>query len=627
MVLLQVKDLSKSYGVDHIFDQVAFQIASGEKVGLVGVNGAGKTTLFKCLTGVLLPDAGQISISDKVTVGYLEQLPEYPVGTELFTVVVESCTDILSLRERLQALEARMAVVSEGELTKVMEQYSVLTEEYERAGGYGLENKVRRIIKGLGFADEDLQRDVHVFSGGEKTRVSLAKLLVQEPDLLLLDEPTNHLDVEATEWLEEFLRGYPGAVLVISHDRFFLDQVATRILELEHGRLCSYSGNYSTYLERKAERVLAQTRAYEKQQAEIARTQAYIDKYRAGIKARQARGRQSQLSRLERLEQVQGAQTIRLQASSVGGSGDMVLQVKDLGKSYDDKPIFHGVNFALRRGDKVGLIGSNGAGKSTVLKIITGQLLAQGEVILGSRVQVAYYDQEHQNLEARHRVIDELIYHLGCTETVARNHLATVLFQGDDVYRLVGELSGGERARLAFLKLVLQGANLLILDEPTNHLDIYSREIIEAFITEYSGTVLFVSHDRYFIDQIADRVVELEGGQATEYWGNYTYFKQKKTALLKEREEALANQSIASKATVKHENREQPRRRPNTQKIAQVEELIAQLEEQKTTLGQLLASPELYQDEARAKATVQEFKEIELQLEQAYAQWEQLAEE
>lgn len=626
-MLLQVKDLSKSYGVDHIFDQVAFQIASGEKVGLVGVNGAGKTTLFKCLTGALLPDAGQITISDRVTVGYLEQLPEYPVGTGLFAVVVESCTDILSLRDRLQGLEARMAVVTEGELAKVMEQYSVLTEEYERAGGYGLENKVRRIIKGLGFADEDLHRDVHVFSGGEKTRVSLAKLLVQEPDLLLLDEPTNHLDVEATEWLEEFLRGYPGAVLVISHDRFFLDQVAMRILDLEHGCLVSYAGNYTRYLDRKAERIQAQTRAYEKQQAEIARTQAYIERYRAGIKARQARGRQSQLERLERLDQAQSNQVMRLQAGAIGGSGEVVLRVNGLAKSFEAKAIFRDVNFTLRRGDKVGLIGSNGAGKSTILKIIIGQLAAEGEVVLGSRVQVAYYDQEHQNLEARSRVIDELIYDLGLTEAVARNHLATVLFQGDDVYRIVGELSGGERARLAFLKLVLQGANLLILDEPTNHLDIYSREIIETFITEYSGTVLFVSHDRYFIDQIADRVVELDGGQATEYWGNYTYFKQKKTAFLKEREEALAKQKANAKPIVKSDNRDQPRRNPNTKKIAQAEELIAELEAQKEGLGQLLASPELYQDENRAKATVREFKDLEVRLEAAYAQWEQLVED
>lgn len=626
MVLLQVKDLSKAYGVDHILQQVSFQIASGEKVGLVGVNGAGKTTLFKCLTGVVLPDEGQITVGDKVSMGYLEQLADYPEGTKLFSVVVDSCIDILTMRDKLQELEEKMALVSGRELEKVMEQYSTLTEEYERAGGYGLENKVRRIIKGLGFADEDLNRDVHVFSGGEKTRVSLAKLLVQEPDLLLLDEPTNHLDVEATEWLEDFLKGYPGAVLVISHDRFFLDQVASRILELEHRRLFSYNGNYTRYLDLKAERVLAQTRAYEKQQAEVARTEAYIERYRAGIKARQARGRQSQLERLERVEQVKTNQVMRIQAGAVGGTGEMVLQVRDLAKTYEDKIIFNQVSFTLRRGDKVGLIGSNGAGKTTVLKIIIGQLEAQGVVTLGSRVQVAYYDQAHQNLDVRRRVIDELIFDLGLTEGVARNHLATVLFQGDEVYRLVGELSGGERARLAFLKLVLEGANLLVLDEPTNHLDIFSREIIETFLTEYPGTVLFVSHDRYFIDQIADRVIELAAGQATEYWGNYTYYKQKKAAWLKEQEEALALQAVKLTQQVKGKDQRDKPRTPNAKRVAEAEALIARLEEEKDTLGQLLASPELYQDEERAKLAVQQFKDLEVQLEDAYLKWEQLVE-
>lgn len=620
LLLLQVKDLSKSFGIDQVFSNVSLQIHSGEKVGMVGPNGAGKTTLLRCITKEETPDQGEISFKDKLSTGYLQQLPEYPGGVTLFDAVIESFADLLALRARLRSLEKAMGRAGEAELTAIMEKYSAVTEEYERAGGFACEATVRKITAGLGFTEAELGREVNSFSGGEKTRAGLARLLTREPELLLLDEPTNHLDLQAVEWLEGYLKGYSGAVLLISHDRYFLDQVTTKTLELAHGRLSSYAGNYSRYLSIKEQQVFAETRAYEKQQQEIKATEEYIAKYHAGIKSKQARGRQSQLNRLERLNAPQHQETIHIRKGDMAASGNVVLTVEDLDFAFNEAQLLSQVNLQINKGEKVALIGPNGAGKSTFLKILLGEYKAQnGSIRLGSRIRVAYYDQEHSGLDVRNRVIDELVHNLDLTENEARNYLGAFLFHGDDVFKSVGDLSGGEKGRLSFLKLLLSDANFLILDEPTNHLDMPSKEIIEGYLQEFAGTTLIVSHDRYFLDKTVNRTLELAGGKITSFAGNYTYYRERKAQL----QEAQQRKVQEKPAVVKETPRINKSR--TRQQITQLEADIEQMEERTRELSELLAAPETYQ-KAEASDLVAEYRSLEEKIAAAYAEWESLNE-
>lgn len=632
MIILQAKEVQKSFGAETIIENVNFVLQEGEKVGLVGPNGAGKTTLFRCLIGEDSFDGGEISRSDKVSLGYMEQIPDYPEGTTLFEAALDSCHEVLALRVDLRQVEEAMAQASELELEKILSKYSVLTEEYERAGGYSLENKIRRVSKGLGFGDEDLKREVNHFSGGEKTRVSLIKLLLREPQLLLLDEPTNHLDMEAMEWLEDFLKGYSGAVLVISHDRYFLDQVASRIIELENGKTQSFNGNYSRYLILKEELLLTQTRAYNKQQDEIQKTEEYIERFRAGIKSKQARGRQSKLNRVERLGApgINGKIKFNAEALKVGTSGDLVLEATQIAKAFGNKKLLKDVDFRIYQGEKIALIGGNGTGKSTLLKIILDKVKAdQGSVRLGSRVKVSYYDQEHYDLMPDNRLIDELMFNFALNEAEARNHLATMLFREDDVFKRIKDLSGGEKGRLAFLKILMTGANFLILDEPTNHLDIDSKQVIEEFMAQYTGTVFFISHDRYFIDLIAEKVLELENTQIKEYLGNYTDCKEKKAYLLKlaeEKERELCKDSPKHKkqGQTSDDKAEKQRIKKLERRLAETEEQISTLEEELNLLGEILADTETYQDQEKAKTLVAKYKTLEEEIALAYEQWENL---
>ncbi|MBP3584251.1 MAG: ABC-F family ATP-binding cassette domain-containing protein, partial [Peptococcaceae bacterium] len=470
MIILQGKNLSKSYITNLIFDHVDFHIQEGEKVGLVGPNGTGKSTLFRCITNEESFDSGTLSMSARHTMGYMEQMPEFAPGFTLLDAVLEMFQDIFAMRDQLRHLEHEMGMQDGEALETLLDEYSRLTHSYEDLGGFSCESRAKGIIKGLGFDEDDFNREIACFSGGEKTRASLARLLVREPDLLLLDEPTNHLDLDALDWLENFLRNYRGAVLVISHDRYFLDQVTTRTLELNHHTLKSYNGNYSRYTELKAEQEMAQMRAYEKQQAEIARTEEYIRKYKAGIKSKQARGREKQLSRVERLEAVGHNKSMLLNMHEVSGSGEVVLEIRDLAMQYPDKVLFSDFTDTIYKGEKIGLIGGNGVGKSTILKIIMGQIEAtSGTVKTGSRVKVAYYDQEHRQLNPKNKIIDEIVYQYDVTLNEARDLLAQVLFFGEDVEKRIGDLSGGEKARVALLKIILDEPNLLIMDEPTNH--------------------------------------------------------------------------------------------------------------------------------------------------------------
>ncbi|MBQ2837579.1 MAG: ATP-binding cassette domain-containing protein [Peptococcaceae bacterium] len=629
MIILQGKNLSKSYITNLIFDHVDFHIQEGEKVGLVGPNGTGKSTLFRCITNEESFDSGTLSMSARHTMGYMEQMPEFAPGFTLLDAVLEMFQDIFAMRDQLRHLEHEMGMQDGEALETLLDEYSRLTHNYEDLGGFSCESRAKGIIKGLGFDDEDFNREIACFSGGEKTRASLARLLVREPDLLLLDEPTNHLDLDALDWLENFLRNYRGAVLVISHDRYFLDQVTTRTLELNHHTLKSYNGNYSRYTELKAEQEMAQMRAYEKQQAEIARTEEYIRKYKAGIKSKQARGREKQLSRVERLEAVGHNKSMLLNMHEVSGSGEVVLEIRDLAMQYPDKVLFSDFTDTIYKGEKIGLIGGNGVGKSTILKIIMGQIEAtSGTVKTGSRVKVAYYDQEHRQLNPKNKIIDEIVYQYDVTLNEARDLLAQVLFFGEDVEKRIGDLSGGEKARVALLKIILDEPNLLIMDEPTNHLDISAKEIVEEFLLAFPGTVFMVSHDRYLLDSVCTRTIVLENRKLMSYLGNYSYYRQKAAELeraAREKQEELEAE-LARKTANKPAAQDKPK--INKQKTRkEIEALEAQIQESEMRseeLSALLADGATYQDEEKSKLLVSEYKALEESIPLLYEKWEEL---
>lgn len=626
MIILQGKGLSKYYVTDLIFQNVDFYIQENEKVALVGPNGAGKSTLFRCIVGEENFDSGQLMLSQKHTMGYLEQMPQFGEEVTLLDAVLEMFSDIFVLRDELRAMEMAMSEAQDEKLEKLLEDYAALTHKYEDLGGFSAESKAKGIIKGLGFNDADFSRKVYNFSGGEKTRVTLARLLVREPDLLLLDEPTNHLDLDALEWLENFLRNYKGAVFIISHDRYFLDQVVTKVFEINHHTMHSYNGNYTRYTVLKAEVELAQMRAYNKQQAEIARTEEYIRRYKAGIKSKQARGRQKKLERVERLDNVAFNKTMNLSLNDAAQSGDIVLKVQNLGMRYGERELFRDLNFTIYQHEKVGLIGANGTGKSTILKIILGQISPlAGSAEMGARVKVAYYDQEHRGLNLKNTVLDEIFRNYDVNLNEARDLLARVLFTGEDVYKIVGDLSGGERARIALLKIILDEPNFIIMDEPTNHLDIDSKNIVENLLDDFNGTVLVVSHDRYLLDKVCERILELENGAINDYLGNYSYYREKKAELERIRLEKEAEAAAKVKKKAAEKTAPKINKAKIKAEIAAIEEEIAQKEERLAVLSEELGQSGSYQDEESGKALVNEYHTLEAEIPLLYEKWEDLS--
>ena len=626
MIILQGKGLSKYYVTDLIFQNVDFYIQENEKVALVGPNGAGKSTLFRCIVGEENFDSGQLMLSQKHTMGYLEQMPQFGEEVTLLDAVLEMFSDIFVLRDELRAMEMAMSEAQDEKLEKLLEDYAALTHKYEDLGGFSAESKAKGIIKGLGFNDADFSRKVYNFSGGEKTRVTLARLLVREPDLLLLDEPTNHLDLDALEWLENFLRNYKGAVFIISHYRYFLDQVVTNVFEINHHTMHSYNGNYTRYTVLKAEVELAQMRAYNKQQAEIARTEEYIRRYKAGIKSKQARGRQKKLERVERLDNVAFNKTMNLSLNDAAQSGDIVLKVQNLGMRYGERELFRDLNFTIYQHEKVGLIGANGTGKSTILKIILGQISPlAGSAEMGARVKVAYYDQEHRGLNLKNTVLDEIFRNYDVNLNEARDLLARVLFTGEDVYKIVGDLSGGERARIALLKIILDEPNFIIMDEPTNHLDIDSKNIVENLLDDFNGTVLVVSHDRYLLDKVCERILELENGAINDYLGNYSYYREKKAELERIRLEKEAEAAAKVKKKAAEKTAPKINKAKIKAEIAAIEEEIAQKEERLAVLSEELGQSGSYQDEESGKALVNEYHTLETEITLLYEKWEDLS--
>lgn len=635
MERIRMIGLGKSFGVRQVFSNVSFEIKEGDRIALVGPNGAGKSTLLKCILGIEELDEGQVVMSPVASIGYLQQ--DVNLGDASLAEEIETAwEDVHALENKLQELTTYLESheASESDLQRL----DYLQNRLEWLGGYDYEQKTKRIVYGLGFTDEDLYKPANAFSGGQKTRINLAKALVRSPDFLFLDEPTNHLDMEMLEWLEGYLSSYRGGILIVSHDRYFMDRIVTGVVELDHHKATTYRGNYSRYVAQREERLKADTIAYEKQQEYIKKTEEYIDKYRAGIKSKMARGRQSQLNRLERLEAPETSHSLDFKFPPAAMSADKVLVLDHVSIGYKkDDPIIDDVSVVVRRGESVALIGPNGAGKSTMVKAIVGELFpTEGHIDIGNRVQVGYFSQEHEELHDRWQVVDEIINNYNFTEEKARNVLGSFLFKGDDVFKLVGDLSGGERARLALLKLFLQGDNFLILDEPTNHLDVPTREIVERALQQFGGTCFIISHDRYFLDQVSTRTLVLENKGLTEYLGNYSYYKEKlkeqqDIAALTEVVEEVAKEDVKSEAkTISPSPSDEPKKKTNTymveKQLAEVEEEIARLEATMKMYEVQLANPVVQQDLAEMENISKQLSDTESNLQKLYEKWEHFSE-
>lgn len=633
MERIRMIGLGKSFGVRQVFSNVSFEIKEGDRVALVGPNGAGKSTLLKCILGIEELDEGQVVMSPVASIGYLQQ--DVNLGDASLAEEIETAwEDVHALENKLQELTTYLETheASESDLQRL----DYLQNRLEWLGGYDYEQKTKRIVYGLGFTDEDLYKPANAFSGGQKTRINLAKALVRSPDFLFLDEPTNHLDMEMLEWLEGYLSSYRGGILIVSHDRYFMDRIVTGVVELDHHKATTYRGNYSRYVLQRDERLKADSIVYEKQQEYIKKTEEYIDKYRAGIKSKMARGRQSQLNRLERLEAPIISHSLDFKFPPAAMSADKVLVLDHVSIGYDtNKPIIDDISLVVRRGESVALIGPNGVGKSTMVKSIVGELVPlNGHIDIGNCVQVGYFSQEHEELHDQWQVVDEIINNYNFTEEKARNVLGSFLFKGDDVFKLVGDLSGGERARLALLKLFLQGDNFLILDEPTNHLDVPTREIVERALQQFGGTCFIISHDRYFLDQVSTRTLVLEDKGVTEYLGNYSYYKEK----LKEQNDIAALiepiEAISKDKSNIHtkdvSSRDEAKPKTNTyiieKQLVEIEEEIARLEATLKMYEVQLANPVVQQDLDEMANISKQLSDTDNSLQALYEKWEQYSE-
>ena len=624
MAVLKISGLSKSFGIKTVFENVSFEVRSGERIGLVGANGAGKTTLLKCIMGAEEADKGSVKASDGAIIGYLRQDFNYTSHT-IREEMEDAWKDVLYYKDRMETLARELESSKSDE--KLVEAYGRAEARFEFLGGYDYESTTRKILTGLGVSDDDWDRDIHSFSGGQKVRINLAAAFVRHPDFLLLDEPTNHLDMGMLEWLEEYLRSYKGGILMISHDRYFLDGAATGIIDLENHHIRSFRGGYTRYMETKENQDRAYEKAYEKQQEHIKEPEEYIRRYKAGIKAKQARGRQSQLNRLVRLGKPEHQASLRFHFDPPQECADKVLDVLRVEGSYGSHILFKDLTIHIKKGETVGLIGPNGAGKTTILKMITGEKKPDtGFIQLGNNVKMGYYSQEQERLHPKLTVLDEVRDTFNFGEKEARNILGMFLFRGDDVFKTVGMLSGGEKARLSLLCLFLEKPNFLILDEPTNHLDIPTREIMEDAIEAFGGTCLVVSHDRYFLDKVADRILELDHGKLTEYLGNYSYYKEKKQDL-----EAFEKDRNGKEEEEEKEKEEKPRENEHQVKTEVSAADVSKLSHVEMEIGRLEATMKMYpvqmsMNPENYAELADEYEEAKKKLDKLYAKWDELAE-
>jgi ABC transporter, ATP-binding protein len=641
--MLSCNNVSKSFGVETILEDISFSVNEGDKIGIVGVNGTGKTTLFKVITGIFPHDKGDIFTSKNCRLGYLEQNTNFYSEKTIYDEVVSVFSDLIEAEEELRSLEHQIASLSAKEspsgdqLKKAMDTYGKKYEEFEKKNGYAYKSEVRGTLKGLGFSDEEMGKPVNVLSGGEKTRVLLAKLLLSKPSLLLLDEPTNHLDADAIEWLEAFLRSYEETIMIISHDRYFLDQSVNRIFEMENKRLTSYNGNYTDYQKQAKINREIRLRQYENQQRDIKKQEESIERLKAYGREKhlkRARSKEKMLDKVDRLDKPQELRKkARFNFVLRHHSGNDVLKAQGLGKSFGDRKLFEGVDFDLYRGEKVALIGPNGVGKSTLFKIIMGdESQDQGEYKLGQGVDIAYFHQEQKSLNLENSIIDEVWDdnpHM--TQTEVRNLLGAFLFEGEDVFKSIRSLSGGERARVAILKLILSKSNLLLLDEPTNHLDIDSKEVLEDALKEYEGTLLTISHDRYFLNTVVDRILVLKPDGIEEYLGNYEYYQNKKKEESEKSHLAeMEDLPSKTKTQIKEERRREKELKKNENKakklIKDIEVEIELLEKQIGGLDYMLCQEEVYTSPERTREVNQEKSDLEKRLSKLYEKWEQIVE-
>ncbi|MED2258054.1 ABC-F family ATP-binding cassette domain-containing protein [Brevibacillus parabrevis] len=644
MILLQAEHIEKTYGIETILQDISLQIQTGERVGLVGVNGAGKSTLMKILAGELSYDSGLVRIPKDVTVGYLAQNggleSERCIWDELLSVFDHLRAEEKELRE----LEAKMGdpavLADEKRYQQILENYSLRSEAFKEKGGYSYEGAIRGVLHGLRFAAMDYQTPIKTLSGGQKTRLALAKLLLQSPTILLLDEPTNYLDIETLTWLETYLQNYQGAILVVSHDRYFLDKLVTVVYEIERTRATRYVGNYSRFLDEKAARLEQDLKRFEKQQEEIAKLEDFIARNIArATTTKRAQSRRKTLEKMDRLDKpIMNNKSVNFSFEVAKMSGTIVMKASNLSVGYPDAVLSRGLTFEIEREERVALVGPNGIGKSTLLKTIVGQLQAlAGDVHFGSNVTIGYYDQEHRNLNERNTVLGEIWdEYPNMLEKDVRTLLGNFLFSGDDVQKKISDLSGGERARVALAKLMLKQANFLIFDEPTNHLDIFSKEVLENALYDYPGTILFVSHDRYFLNKIASRVLELTGNGVTSYLGNYDYYVEKKQEL----EELAAEQAAqpakkqgtttaaqAEKSSYELDKEAKRRERQRQRRLEEIEATIQKREADIVKWEEELCLPEIYSDHMQAKERNDLIQAAKQELEQLYDEWSSLSEE
>lgn len=636
-MILSCNHISKSYGVETILNDCSFFINDNEKAAIVGNNGAGKSTIMKIIMGELLPDEGNVIIGKDKTIGYLAQYQDLGSDTTIYEEVKSVKQNLIDMEQKLLEYEKEMAKVSGDELSKLIETYTNLEHRFQLLNGYSYKSEIEGVIKGLGFTEDDFNKSVGNLSGGQKTRVALCKLLLEKPDIIMLDEPTNHLDLNSIKWLETYLLNYNGAVLIIAHDRYFLDKIVSKVIEIENHKAHVYSGNYSDFAVKKQELRVATMNAYLKQQSEIKHQEEVIAKLRSYKQEKfykRAESREKQLEKIdliEKPEELKNNMTIKLEPDIV--SGNDVLSVESLEKSYNTL-LFKNISFEIKRGEHVAIIGDNGTGKTTILKIINGLVDADsGMIKLGTNVHIGYYDQEQHNLTDENTLFEEIANsYPNMTNTKIRNTLAAFMFTGEDVFKRVSDLSGGEKGRLSLAKLMLSEANLIILDEPTNHLDMASKEILENAINNYTGTVLYVSHDRYFINQTASRILELTNTKLINYLGNYDYYEEKKeelTATFAPKEEkAKAEKTTSSnKQDYLERKAEAARIRKLKNDISKVEEKIKKYEDRLNELDEMVANPSVSTNSAKLNEIGKEQNEISDKLDKLMEEWEILSDQ
>ena len=641
-MILACQNINKAFGTNVILKDASFHIEEKEKAAIVGINGAGKSTLLKIIMKQIPADSGEVILAKDRTIGYLAQHEAVSSGNTIYEELLEVKQDIFELERHIRTLELQMKSQSGGELEQTLELYNRLNTEFEQKNGYACKSEIVGVLKGLGFTEDEFSKQVDTLSGGQKTRVALGKLLLAKPDLILLDEPTNHLDMQSIAWLENFLINYSGAVIIVAHDRYFLNRVVSKVIEIDHAKATTFLGNYSAYSEKKAQLRDSQLKAWMNQQREIKHQQEVIDKLKSFNREKSIKRAESREKMLEKMEVLDRPDTevqeLKLSLEPRFPSGNDVLRVEGLAKLFGDHTLFTDLDFEIKRGERVALIGNNGTGKTTILKIINELLAADaGSFTLGSKVCIGYYDQEHHVLHMEKTLFEEISDdYPTLTNTEIRNVLAAFLFTGDDVFKRISDLSGGERGRVSLAKLMLSEANFLILDEPTNHLDILSKEILEQALNRYTGTVFYVSHDRYFINQTATRILELTGNTLVNYIGNYDYYLEKKDELTKiyvpsateEETASLPSSSAetAGKLTWQQQKEEQARIRKRQNELKKTEDRIHVLEVRDKEIDELMMQEEVFTNVAKCVELNKEKTAINEELEQLYERWEELAE-